>query len=396
MNILFVFDNPIVPFAGGTERVTYTVANILKLQGHDVSFLSLLNNGEEGPNQYHLPNSDDWCDSRNIKYINKFIINKQIDLLINQNGYGESALLCNHEMIPCPVKIISAIHFSILDEYKYFHQRLRPLSFTKGLFRKIRLSLTYLRLPYLKYKAISNRRERIKYLLDKTDYVTVLSDKFITDIVKVVPDARSERIVTLPNPNSFIIGKEDIVKQKIVLWVGRFNYYEKRTDRILKIWRMIEADNQDWKLIVLGDGPEKNTLFELKDKLGLQNVEFLGKIEAEPFYKVASIICLTSNYEGFGMTLTEGMQYGAVPICFNSYKSASDIIDIGENGYLIKPFDLNDYAAHLNELMNNPKKLQTLSKNCQIKVRKFDSENISNLWQSFINEMQTKKDIDER
>ena len=41
MNLLFYFDHPILPHAGGTERAAYLLAQALSRHGHRVSFLSL-------------------------------------------------------------------------------------------------------------------------------------------------------------------------------------------------------------------------------------------------------------------------------------------------------------------------------------------------------------------
>ena len=44
------------------------------------------------------------------------------------------------------------------------------------------------------------------------------------------------------------------------------------------------------------------------------------------YYKKASFICLTSNFEGWGMSLVEGMSYGCVPIVLNSFQATDAFI----------------------------------------------------------------------
>ena len=81
------------------------------------------------------------------------------------------------------------------------------------------------------------------------------------------------------------------------------------------------------------------------------------------------------------MVLTEGMQYGCIPITFNNYGAASDIIDDNINGCLIPAFDLEQYAARLSELMSNDNKRIEMSKAAIEKVKLFSVENTANKWE---------------
>ena len=53
---------------------------------------------------------------------------------------------------------------------------------------------------------------------------------------------------------------------------------------------------------------------------------------------------MTSRYEGFGMTLTEALQNACIPLAYDSYSSVHDIIQNGQNGFLIKNNDEQSYA----------------------------------------------------
>lgn len=64
---------------------------------------------------------------------------------------------------------------------------------------------------------------------------------------------------------------------------------------------------------------------------------------------------MTSDYEGFGMVLTEGMAFGCVPLAFNSFPSLRDIVDEGRDGFIIPPFDIDAYAEQCAFLENNRK-----------------------------------------
>ena len=114
----------------------------------------------------------------------------------------------------------------------------------------------------------------------------------------------------------------------------------------------------------------------------LNNVFFEGRqSDVTQYYKEASFVCLTSNFEGWGMALTEGMQYGCIPFTFNNYGAAYDIIDDGINGCLIPAFDLRKYANRLSVLMSDENKRIKMSKSVVEKVCLFSVKNVVDRWE---------------
>ena len=80
------------------------------------------------------------------------------------------------------------------------------------------------------------------------------------------------------------------------------------------------------------------------------------------------------------MVLNESMQYATVPMAFNSFASLTDIIDDGINGYVISPFDLDEYAKKLSYLMSNDEVVNRLALNAIEKSKKFSMELIGERW----------------
>lgn len=176
-------------------------------------------------------------------------------------------------------------------------------------------------------------------------------------------------------------------KENIVLYVGRLCQQAKRPDRLIRIWEKVYQNNLNWKLIIIGDGELKQQLIDYCNKKNIQNIEFTGQTNPNPFYKKASVLCLTSTYEGFGLVLTEALSNRVIPIAFNSYEAISDLISNGNNGYLIKPFDLNTYANCLNQLIQS-KVLQNQMRNYITETfddRKYNINTITNQWNVLFN-----------
>ena len=72
---------------------------------------------------------------------------------------------------------------------------------------------------------------------------------------------------------------------------------------------------------------------------------------------------------------------GCVPMLFDSYSAASDIVYHNENGILVQPFDCNEYAAETKKLMDNPEKTSELALNAYENVLRFSYEETYKKWE---------------
>ena len=179
----------------------------------------------------------------------------------------------------------------------------------------------------------------------------------------------------------------------MILYVGRLDRIEKSPLRLIKIWEKLYKKHPDWKLVLVGGGEYMGTMVNYVNSHHIRRVYFEGsQTDVLSYYQKASFICLTSNYEGWGMALTEGMQYGCIPFTFNSYGAASDIIEDKVSGCLIRPFSLRDYAKRLSKLMQDEALRVQMSREAQKKVQEFDSENVVAMWDGLFKSLQDNVD----
>ena len=80
------------------------------------------------------------------------------------------------------------------------------------------------------------------------------------------------------------------------------------------------------------------------------------------------------------MVLVEAAAYGCIPVAFDSYAAAGDIISDGKNGFLIPAFDCEKYASILSDLMNNGYRRNSMMKASQEISKKFSLEKIGAQW----------------
>lgn len=158
---------------------------------------------------------------------------------------------------------------------------------------------------------------------------------------------------------------------------------------MLEIWQQLFEVFPDWKLIIVGGGDALDSLQQLAKKMGLKRVCFEGFQDPRPYYERASIFCMTSTWETFGLVLIEAMNYGCVPMAFNSYAAATDIIDDNENGILIPPVDCEKYANALAALMRDSALRKRMAEAAMEKAKLFSVEKICNAWDKLFNELKS-------
>ena len=193
-------------------------------------------------------------------------------------------------------------------------------------------------------------------------------------------------IKVIPNFPSFEGNKTTNYKNKIVLSAGRLTK-EKGFSRLIDIWGKIKKDKSNtWKLIILGDGEEREALESKIKQLNLDSIILEPfNVDIESKYLNASIYALSSFYEGMPLVLLEASNYGLSLISFDINTGPSDIIENGVNGYLIEDNDLENYASKLKELMESEDKRRAMGEKAkEISEIKFGKEKIINEWMKIL------------
>jgi len=107
-------------------------------------------------------------------------------------------------------------------------------------------------------------------------------------------------------------------------------------------------------LLIIGDGPERDSLEEKSRNLGLADrVLWLGsKTQEEVFqlYGIMDIFVMPSLYEGFGLTAAEAMAAG-LPVVASDVEGLREVVEDEKTGYLCRPGDSLELAGRLKELL---------------------------------------------
>lgn len=391
MNILFFYNSSLDPLTGGIGRVSTVLAKYFDSAKNNTFFLSRICTTEQNnKRQEYLIDQEKYFTEKNCEFLESYLLENEIDIIINQCGMSNVASEFIFQAAKFDIPIISVIHNTLIGSIKNFSSAYYD-RFSKY---NLQFLLKYANNKYI--KAIILYLYKLKYknhyqeLVKKSDRVVLLSNNFVPELEFFVGNEYREKITSISNPLSFDVDSSLINisnKKKEILYVGVVNFSQKRVDILLKIWNKVYRDYPDWKLRIVGGGRGLGEAKNLADDLNLKNISFEGFQDPKSYYKNASIFCMTSSYEGFGIVLVEAMQYGLVPIAFNSFASVTDIIDPEVNGILISPFDIDEYANRLIELIEDKEYRTKLSNKSLNKTNKFSIEKIGEKWLNLIKEL---------
>lgn len=385
MKIMFL--HRLWPVYGGGETVTISLANEMVRYGIEIhiAYFHKSNTKLKRPfiderihthqiedvhfNEY---SSDLLVNHKEAKYVNDkiidIILSSNIDILHNQwwptDFFKEAKKKTN-------VKVITVLHMQV-DVRKAIH----PIGFKKFLFRIIE--------PFYRYiEKQKNLYRSDKYYKYSDKYVFLVKDFMDYYRKEKGLSSNDNKTTYIYNPSTYYTcSDEEQSKQRFkeVLFVGRLVENHKQVFRLLQAWDIVSKEINDWHLTIVGEGPDKQQYLDYIQSNKINNITFEGFQQPLPFYKRASIFCMTSAYEGFGMTLIEAMQNGCVPIVMNTFAACKVIIENGYNGILIEDNDIVGFAEAIKKLITNSKFRIQLKQNGLSSCQKFHVTNIANQW----------------
>ena len=381
MNILFLLASAVTNVCrGGIERATEVLARELTRRGNGVRILVW----QGAPDaSVEFPQRVFPCETPRAAPLNRALFERtlreeKIDLVVFQCGAGWKFPFPK-EIRALGVPVVSVIHTT-------------PDSFEA----RYRVKYSGLARWWNTWTKRWRQARKYRFNYDCCARTVVLSESHRSVLEKFLTREQisGKKIAAIGNMATYpSVPADDISdKKKEVLFVGRMSFAEKRPDLLLRVWTKLQTDFPDWSLRFVGDGDCLPELKRLAGTLGAERVSFEGFCDPAPYYREASIFCMTSAYEGLPMVLLEAASFGCVPVAFDSFAAARDIIDDGENGRLVPAFDLDDYAETLARLMSDDALRERLAKNALAQIpEKFSPEKIGDAWEALFRKLLAEK-----
>lgn len=346
--------------SGGTERVSTAIANGLAKQGYDVVMLNLYE-GLDPFFEQHPSIKNEQLYSKNVSMAkNYFLTVLKLRAFLKQHNI-ETLIVVESMLALFSLPAVMGLNIN--------HITWEHFNYNVDLGKKTRRIARYL--SRLFSDSIITLTERDKEIWQQ----------------RTVGRAK---IVAIPNPSPYSISDHTpTFNNKIVLAVGRLTY-QKGFDLLLQAWAILKTkpEAKDWILQIVGEGEDKPLLDSLIHSLNLTDSVTIYPFsnQVSLYYQQASIYCMSSRFEGFGMVLIEAQSFGLPCVSFDCDIGPREIIEHGVSGYLAEPNNIVHLADNLLSLIQlDTNSYLEMSKNSKFNIiNKFNDDEIIKQWNIII------------
>lgn len=182
---------------------------------------------------------------------------------------------------------------------------------------------------------------------------------------KQLPEKEKTKILSelgLPNSNKYLVTVCRLAA-------------EKNIDELLKYLPSLIKKDKGIKLIIVGDGPYKNKLVKMINKLNISDhVIFTGEVprdEVYKYYQLGNIFVSASTSESQGLTYIEALASGMPMVCKKD-KCLDGVIDKGDNGFIFE--NENEFIESILTILGDKKLGDRMHKNSLKKSDNFSKE----------------------
>lgn len=386
MKILFYKDNEISPNIGGISRISSNLRESLVKRGYECVYLSSNRNAYITPDasQEWLPVlGKDMC-NENVAWLHHYIIENGVDVIINNCFVATAARFLDAARKGTKCKLITWFHNNVVEYGSLVGYRKEKMLRDKHLSFVYGLMTTRLTVKILRYLSRKKHQETARACYECSDRVVTVCDGNIKEFLFLLGKKDIDnKVLAIPNFVTTLTSEvSEDEKEKSVVWCGSVDYELKKTNWMLDIWRNVQDNHPQWSLTIMGDSNQLESIKAYAAKIGTERVIFTGRVNPDPYYRKAAIICSTSITESFGLTMVEGMQRRVVPVAFSSSSAFRDVV--GYNGRLVKPFNKRLFAAELSGMMGEETTRRFLAEKCRVAAWQYDEAYIISIWEKLL------------
>lgn len=351
-NICFLIGD--MNLSGGTERVTSIIGNELVKQNYQVSILSLSNG--------------------TVSFF-------KLDESITLHSLYSKKVSMKKNFIGCCLKIRKFVQSNNIDTLIVVDSIL--CVFTVPALWGLKVNhICWEHFNFNVNLGVEFRDIGRKWAAKYCDYIVTLTNRDML-LWQQGLNKINAKIIPIANPTPYEnTGYTPSLSSKTVLAMGRLTY-QKGFDMLIDAWAQVCESNSDWTLKIVGSGEDNDKLKQQVLDLNLSNrIEFIPVTsDVVSYYKNASIYCLSSRFEGFGMVILEAMSYSLPVVSFDCDCGPSDLIDDGVNGLLVKPMDIESLSSKILDFISfSTTEYIGMSENSYNKAKKFYSKEVLNKW----------------
>jgi N-acetyl-alpha-D-glucosaminyl L-malate synthase BshA len=234
----------------------------------------------------------------------------------------------------------------------------------------------------------------VNFSINKSDMVTSVSQSLKDDTLLIFDIKKNIHVI--PNFIDFenlndhnedcqrhMMANED---EKIITHVSNLRPVKRIADVIHIFGRIVKKIKA--KLIIIGDGPERDKAVNIAIKLGIRDlVIFMGKSDdIEKILCFSDLFLLPSEKESFGLAALEAMAH-KVPVISTNTGGLPEVNVQGVSGYLSNVGNINEMAENAIKILEDNVTHQKFKTAARARAEEFDIKNIIKSYEDLYEEM---------
>jgi phosphatidylinositol alpha-1,6-mannosyltransferase len=220
---------------------------------------------------------------------------------------------------------------------------------------------------------------------ERADLV-IASSRYSCDVARREYGVAEEKLAPVPEPidlaewdRRFAAAARRPFRDPVILCVARM-YPRKRIADLIEASVLLRSEVPEARVRIVGKGPEWEAVTALHARLGVgETVALLGNVSREQLadeYVNATIFCLPSVQEGFGIVFLEAMAAG-LPVVACRAAAVPEVVEDGATGVLVPPRDPAALAAALIELLASQERRRVLGEAGRRRVTLFTPDRVA-------------------
>jgi glycosyltransferase involved in cell wall biosynthesis len=311
----------------------------------------------------HQNNIKVYCLNHDKKFDPKGVLKKLIPLVKEIQPDIVHATLLRSELIARKLK--SEFNFKLIGSFV-------SDSYGKEKYKKMPFSVKIKHFIFQLYNILTARK--VDLFISNSENIKLKNAKALhipLDKVKVIYRGRKadtfEKITN--NDTQKIIKEFKLKENKVLITVGRL-INTKAHSEIIKAFAELSKQFPDWKLLIVGEGPQKNNLKELINHLQMEHQIILtgNRNDVPALLKTATAFVFASHLEGLPGAIIEAM-FAKIPILCSDIPENLECVSAQE-ALIFEKGNIKDLQENLKKLMSNPEKYSYLAQNAQKKAIK--------------------------
>lgn len=231
------------------------------------------------------------------------------------------------------------------------------------------------------YRLRDDLSRKIETTLKKASAVVCVS-RFLSEKA-VEAGCAKNKLYIIPNGvrlDEFFQSQSESPTEPYILFLGNLRPL-KGVDLLISAFGKIAGELKDIKLYLVGDGSEKMSLVKaaVREPRLSGRIQFFkqatGKEKARLFANCLFFAC-PSRVEAFPIVNLEAMA-SAKPVIAFDVGGIGELIDHGETGFLISPYDIDSFAEAMQKLVTDRQLRMKMGRACRMRVQDYDWKHIA-------------------